>query len=134
MQLISGTWKGALISADGRQETEFSLSQPQPGAQGMHIQQAFGVPPFMPIPAMTIDGGAPTRMRLLEGARNALVALADAVPDPASGSLAQVLLDVRVLGDRLVGNWLRRDANGVMLSGGTLVAKRAVAECARSAA
>lgn len=118
MQLMTGTWIGALISADGRQETEFSLSQPGLGLNTMTQAQLYA-------PAMTIKGSAPTSMRLLEGARNALVALADAVPDPASGSLAQVLLDVRVLGDRLVGNWLRRDENGVMLSGGTLVAQRA---------
>lgn len=118
MQLMTGTWIGALISEDGRQETEFSLSQPGLGQNAFVQTQTLS-------PAMTIDGGAATSMRLLEGARNALVALADAVPDPASGSLAQVLLDVRVLGDRLVGNWLRRDVNGVMLSGGTLTAERA---------
>ena len=115
MQLMTGTWNGALISADGRLETKFSLSQP-----GFSV----GMPAGAASPAMTINGGAATSVRLLEGARSALVALADAVPDPVSGSLAQVLLDVRMLGDRLVGHWLRRDANGVMLSEGRLVAVR----------
>ena len=126
MQLMTGTWNGALISEDGRLETKFSLSQP--GFTTGTLADA-----RMLLPAMTINGRAAVSVRLLEGARNVLVALADAVPDPASGSLAQVLLDVRVLGDHLVGHWLRRDANGVMLSAGKLVAvpsSAAGAQCA----
>ncbi|MBC8087748.1 MAG: hypothetical protein H7Z40_10820 [Phycisphaerae bacterium] len=118
MQLISGTWTGALISEDGRLETQFSLSQPRVVGGGQTDPRSLQ-------PAMTINGRAAASVRLLEGARHALVALAEAVPDPAPGSLAQVLLDVRVLGDRLVGHWLGRDANGVMLSAGKLVAVRA---------
>lgn len=132
MQLMTGTWIGALISADGRQETEFSLSQP--GFTPLSIVQSQTLFSQSFAPAMTIEGSAPRSMRLLEGARNVLVALAEAVPDPASGSLAQVLLDVRVLGDKLVGSWLRRDANGVMLAGGTLVAERALGTESRRAA
>ena len=115
MQLITGSWTGALISEDGRIATPFSLSQP-----GWSATTTAGDA----TPAMTLNGSAPTSLRLLEGARNVLVGLADAVPDPASGVFAQVLLDVRVLGDRLVGRWLRRDLDGVMLSAGNLVAQR----------
>lgn len=115
MQLITGTWTGALLSEDGRPATPFSLSQPRPTNTTASGDVA---------PALTFAGSAPTSLRLLEGARNVLVALADAVPDPSSGSLAQVLLDVRVRGDRLVGRWMRRDVNGVMLSAGKLVAER----------
>lgn len=117
MQLMSGTWNGALISEDGRLETRFSLSQPGLSTGTLADGRAL-------VPAMTINGCAAASVRLLEGARSALVALAEAVPDPTSGGLAQVLLDVRVLGDHLVGHWLRRDANGVMLSAGRLVAVR----------
>ena len=115
MQLITGTWTGALISEDGRLATPFLLSQPGSSMTTSNSDVA---------PAMSFAGSAPRSLRLLEGARNVLVGLADAVPDPASGSLAQVLVDVRVLGDRLVGRWLRRDVNGVMLSAGNLVAER----------
>ncbi len=118
MQLITGTWTGALISDDGRLATPFSLSQP-----GFSATTTGGDV----TPAMTFNGSAPTSLRLLEGARNVLVGLAESVPDPASGTLPQVLLDVRVLGDQLVGRWLRRDANGVMLSAGNLVAQRSAA-------
>lgn len=119
MQLMIGTWNGELISEDGRLETKFSLSHPgfSAGLAAENAEPASG-------PAMTIDGLDATSVRLLDGARSALVALADSVPDPTSGSLAQVLLDARVLGDKLVGRWLRRDANGVMLGGGRLVAVR----------
>jgi hypothetical protein len=117
MQLMTGTWYGALISEDGGLETKFSLSQPGFPSGAIADARVTG-------PVMTINGYAAASVRLLDGARSALVALAEAVPDPASGSLAQVLLDVRMLGDRLVGHWQRRDANGVMLSGGKLVAVR----------
>jgi len=120
MQLMTGTWNGALISDDGRLETQFSLSQPVFDSGTFADTGAF-------LPAMTIGGCTAASVRLLDGARSALVALADAVPDPASGSLAQVLLEVRVLGDSLVGHWLRRDANGVKLSAGRLVAVRSSA-------
>lgn len=117
MQLITGTWTGALISEDGRLNTPFFLSQPATCSTNSSC---------VVVPAMSIAGSAPTSLRLLEGARNVLVGLAEAVPDPNSGALAQVLLDMRVLGDRLVGRWLRRDVNGVMVSAGDLVARRSV--------
>lgn len=118
MQLMIGTWNGELISEDGRLETKFSISHPG-YSTGISTEStpASG-------PAMTIGGRDAASVRLLDGARSVLVALADAVPDPASGSMAQVLLDARILGDKLVGRWLRRDANGVMLGGGRLVAVR----------
>ena len=134
MQLITGTWIGALVSADGLRETPFSLSQPGYMQDclvrdGLGQDRLFhdrqvqdGLAPQTFAPAITIAGSAPIVMRLLEGADTALVALADLVPDPTSGVLAQLLLEARLRGDRLVGNWLRRDASGVMLSRGTLVA------------
>jgi hypothetical protein len=118
MQLIAGTWNGALISEDGCLETQFSLSHPGFVTGALADTRSL-------LPAMSINGRAAVSVRLLEGTRSALVALAEAVPDPVSGSLAQVLLDARMLGDKLVGHWLRRDANGVMLSGGKLIAVRA---------
>jgi hypothetical protein len=113
MLLITGTWTGALLSKDGRADTSFSFSQG--GAALADLA-----------PAVTV-AGSETSMRLLEGAPNVMVGLADSVPDPDSGDLAQVLLDMRVRGDRLVGRWMRRDENGVMLSEGDLVAERTAA-------
>ncbi|MGV3708401.1 MAG: hypothetical protein ACO1Q7_06130 [Gemmatimonas sp.] len=113
MLLIAGTWTGALLSKDGGAETSFSFTQA--GAELADIA-----------PAVTV-AGSETSLRLLEGAPNVVVGLADSVPDPNSGCRAQVLLDMRVRGDRLVGRWLRRDENGVMVSEGDLVAERTAA-------
>jgi hypothetical protein len=74
--------------------------------------------------AITFQGGARAALRLLEGARSVLVGLADAVPDPVSGRPAQLLFDARVRGDRMVGQWLRRDDDGVVRAAGRLTAVR----------
>lgn len=118
MQLIPGSWTGTLIGDDGRHEAEFSLSSVGIMECNACEAQAVG-------PALTIAGRAPVSFKLLEGARNALVALAHTVPESGSGALAQVLLEIRMLGDRLVGHWMRRDMDGAALSAGTLVAVRA---------
>jgi hypothetical protein len=107
MDTITGTWKGALISDDG-QRTRFALDQPS------HVL-------LNATPVFSIDG-ASTSAQLLEGAARSFVTLAEPV-DP-SGRLAQLLLEARVLGDRLVGHWLRRNACGEVVAEGQLVGVR----------
>ena len=73
-------------------------------------------------------GGRPsddaTPARLLDGAARAFVALVDETRDPVSGRLAQLFVDARVRGDRLVGRWIRRDHDGQILESGQLAADR----------
>jgi hypothetical protein len=88
------------------------LSQP-----GHELRPAAGI-------TLTLAGGASIPARLLEGAARAMVALADGARDPESGRSAQLLLEGRVLGDRLVGHWMRRDASGRVLASGHLTASR----------
>ena len=109
MDTITGTWTGALISDDG-QRTHFALNQPSHSV--MHAT-----------PVVSIDG-AITSAQLLEGAARSFVTLAEGPRDPQSGRLAQLLLEARVLGDRLVGRWLRRDACGEVVAEGQLVGTR----------
>ena len=109
MDTITGTWRGALISEDGRR-VQFALNQPS------HSVVDAG-------PVLSING-ARARARLLEGASRSFVALADGPADPQSGRLAQLLLEARVLGNRLVGHWLRRDSHGDVVAEGRLVGTR----------
>jgi hypothetical protein len=106
---ITGTWKGALISDDG-QRTRFAFNQPSHSV--MHAT-----------PVISIEGSIASA-QLLEGAARSFVALAEGPRDPQSGRLAQLLLEARVLGDRLVGHWLRRDACGEVVAEGRLVGVR----------
>jgi hypothetical protein len=108
MDTITGTWKGALISDDG-QRTRFALDQPS------HMQMNAA-------PVFSIDG-ANASAQLLEGAARSFVTLAEPV-DPQSGRLAQLLLEARVFGDRLVGHWLRRNACGEVVAEGQLIGVR----------
>lgn len=112
MQVITGSWEGTLISDDGARAA-FLLSQ---AASPAHADS--------PVPAITIEGGVRAAMRMLEGARNVIVALADAIPDPISGRPAQLLFNARVRGDQMVGQWTRRDGNGVVESAGRIAAVR----------
>jgi hypothetical protein len=73
----------------------------------------------------SIDGAC-AKAKLLEGADRSFVALAEGPADPQSGRIAQLLLEARVLGDRLVGHWLRRDACGEVVAEGQLVGSREV--------
>lgn len=111
MDTITGTWEGTLISDDGTRRTRFALTQPP------HATASVG-------PEFSI-GGASTRTRLLDGAARSFVALAESPADASSGRFAQLLLEARVLGDRLVGRWLRRDECGHVVAAGTLSAGRA---------
>ena len=61
----------------------------------------------------------------VDGAARAFVALVDETRDPVSGRLAQLFVDARVRGDRLVGRWIRRDHDGQILASGQLAADRA---------
>lgn len=106
MNTITGCWKGALISEDGR-EQPFSLSQPSHTA----VDQ---------FPELVVDG-ARARARLLDGTSRALVAFAEAPEE----RIARLLVEARVLGDRLVGEWLRRNADGQVVARGRLQAARA---------
>ena len=114
MDTITGCWKGALVPDHGGITTSFALSQP-----AHELKPAAGI-------TLTLSGGASIPARLLEGAPRAIVALADGASDPDSGGLAQLLLEGRVMGDRLVGHWMRRDASGRVLSSGHLTASRAI--------
>lgn len=118
MQLLAGNWEGTLTSDDGAQ-AHFSLSQTAFASVVTTISAA-DVTPL----AITIQGGKRAAMRLLEGAKNVLVAIADAVPDPISGRPVQLLFDARVRGDRMVGQWLRRDCDGVIQAMGRIAAVR----------
>ena len=109
MDTITGSWKGALISEDG-QRTRFALDQPSHAL-------------WNAAPVFSIDG-ADTNAQLLEGAERSFVALAEGPRDPRSGRFAQLLLEARVLGDRLVGHWLRRDSCGEVVAEGQLVGRR----------
>ena len=110
MDTITGCWEGALITDDGTRETRFALRQPS------HAVTDAG-------PVFSFDGTS-TPTRLLDGASRSFVALADTPVDPVSGRIAQLLLEARVLGDRLVGRWIRRDGAGHVVARGVLRAAR----------
>ena len=109
---ITGCWEGALLSEQGGIALPFTLRQP-PRA----LSLASG-----PQVRIGTHDAAPTR--LLDGAARAFVALVDEARDPVSGRLAQLLVDARVHGDRLVGRWLRRDDEGHIVDSGMVEAGR----------
>lgn len=109
---ITGCWEGALLSDQGGASLPFSLMQPQRA-----LAQESG-------PRMRIGTDAATPARLLDGAARTIVALVDETRDPESGRPAQLLVDARVRGDRLVGRWLRRDPEGQVFASGPLSATR----------
>jgi len=108
---ITGCWEGALLSDQGGAALPFSLTQP-------HRAPAADCGPRVRIGT---DDSHPAR--LLDGAARTIVALVDE-RDPVSGQLAQLLVDARVRGDRLVGRWLRRDLEGQVFASGPLSATR----------
>ena len=113
MDTITGCWEGALISGDGKREAQFAFRQPS------HSTNSAG-------PVFSLNGAA-THTQLLDGAEKSFVALADAPDgsrDERSGHIAQLLLEARVLGDRLVGSWLRRDSEGHVVASGALMGAR----------
>ena len=114
MDTITGCWEGALVPDHGGMATSFALRQP-----AHELKPVAGI-------TLTLSGGASIPAQLLDGAPRAIVALADNASDPESGGLAQLLLEGRVFGDRLVGHWMRRDATGRVLSSGHLTASRAI--------
>ena len=118
MQVVTGNWEGTLMSNDGAEEP-FVLSQATAMGDTMSAM-AFNSMRF----AITLDGEKCSTLRLLEGARSVLVALADAVPNPISGRCERLLVEARVRGDRMVGQWLRRDDAGVVCGAGSLSAMR----------
>ena len=108
---ITGCWEGALLSDQGGAALPFSLTQPHRGAaadSGPRVR-------------IGTDDAHPAR--LLDGAERNIVALVDE-RDPVSGRIAQLLVDARVRGDRLVGHWLRRDLEGHIFASGHLSATR----------
>ena len=109
---ITGCWEGALLSDQGGVALPFSLLQP-------HRAPASTSGPRLRVGT---DDAAPAR--LLDGAAHTIVALVDEARDPVSGRLAQLLVDARVRGDRLVGHWLRRDLEGQVFASGPLSATR----------
>ena len=112
---ITGCWEGALLSDQGATAVPFTLSQPPRAltpASGLQVR---------------LNNEAAIPARLLEGAARAFVALVDETRDPVSGRLAQLLVDVRLRGDALVGRWLRRDDEGHILGSGRLTAGRVAA-------
>jgi hypothetical protein len=109
---ITGCWEGALVPEHGGITTSFALIQP-----AHELRPAAGI-------TLSLAGGASIPARLLEGAPRSMVALADDAQDPESGGVAQLLLEGRVLGDMLVGHWMRRDVSGRVLSSGHLTASR----------
>jgi hypothetical protein len=113
---ITGCWEGALLSDQGSAALPFSLMQP-PRALASGSGPRLRVGSDDAIPAHLLDGAART-----------LVALVEDVRDPVSGRLAQLLVDARVHGDRLVGRWLRRDAEGQIYASGSLSATRIATE------
>lgn len=108
---ITGCWEGALLSDQGGAALPFSLTQP-------HRAPALDCGPRVRIGT---DDAHPAK--LLDGAARTIVALVDET-DPVSGRLAQLLVDARVRGDRLVGRWLRRDLEGQVFASGPLSATR----------
>ena len=108
---ITGCWEGALLSDQGGAALPFLLLQP-------HRAPATDCGPRLRIGS---DDAAPAR--LLDGAARAIVAMVDE-RDPVSGRLAQLLVDARVRGDRLVGHWFRRDFDGQVFASGPLSATR----------
>jgi hypothetical protein len=109
---ITGCWEGALLSAQGGIALPFTLQQP-PGALSLTSG-----------PQVRIGSNDAAPTRLLDCAARAFVALVDEARDPVSGRLAQLLVDARVRGDRLVGEWFRRDDEGHILASGLVEAKR----------
>lgn len=110
MDTITGTWEGTLIRDDGKREAHFAFRQPP------HTSADAG-------PVFSLDG-AKSSARLLDGASRSFVALADTSTDPSSGRIAQLMVEARVLGDRLVGRWIRRDGRGAVIATGVLRAAR----------
>jgi hypothetical protein len=113
---ITGCWEGALLSDEGGVALPFSLRQPPRSATPART------------PTIRAGAGAAISTTVLDGTSQALVALAEESRDPASGRVAQLLVDARVRGDRLVGRWLRRDRDGRVLSTGVLSAGRGSAD------
>jgi len=109
---ITGCWEGALISDHGAITTAFALTQPP-----HELSPVVGT-------TLALAGGASIPARLLDGTARALVALVDSARDPESGRFAQLLLDARIGGDRMVGHWTRRDAVGHVTGQGPLTASR----------
>ena len=109
---ITGCWEGALLSDQGGAALPFSLLQPHRA-----LASESG-------PRLRIGTADATPARLLDGAARTIVALVDEARDPVSGRLAQLLVDARVRGDRLVGTWLRRDIEGQVYASGPLSATR----------
>jgi hypothetical protein len=113
MYTIAGSWEGALLTDNGDRETRFAMRQPLLPANDTG-------------PIFLLDGAA-AHTRLLEGTASSFVALAD-TPDgdgPSTAPHAHLLLEGRLLGDRLVGRWLRRDADGAVVASGRLMGTRA---------
>lgn len=113
---ITGCWEGALLSDQGGFALPFSLRQPSREARPASE------------PTLRVGDDAAVRTTVLDGASHSIVALAESTRDPISGRLAQLLVDARVHGDRLVGRWLRRDADGCIIASGALSAGRTCAE------
>ena len=109
---ITGCWTGALLSDQGGAALPFFLNQP---ARGLGVASG---------PTFRVGSEPSTTARLLDGASRAIVALLDDTRDPASGQLAQLLVDARVRGNQLVGRWWRRDETGQVLGSGALSAER----------
>jgi hypothetical protein len=109
---ITGCWEGARLSDQGGMALPFTLQQPP---------RALSLTSGPQVRIGTHDAAA---TRLLDGAARAFVALVDEARDPVSGRLAQLLLDARVRGDRLVGQWFRRDDQGHIVDSGMVEAGR----------
>ena len=109
---ITGCWEGTLLSDQGGRALPFALQQPP---RALSLTSG-------PQVRIGTHEAAPTR--LLDGAARAFVALVDEARDPVSGRLAQLLLNARVRGDRLVGHWFRRDDEGHILDSGMVDAGR----------
>jgi hypothetical protein len=101
---ITGCWEGSLISDQGGAPMAFSLRQPARSANAL-----MGM-------TVTLANAAPEPARLLDGAARTIVALVEST---------QLLIEARVRSGRMVGRWLRRNAEGTVIEKGKLEAGRA---------
>jgi hypothetical protein len=109
MDTITGCWRGALVDTDGQREMQFALDQPS---------HTTGERPVISI------NGKPSTARLLDAAQRSFVALTDTPEAQRPGSFLHLLMEARVLGDRLVGRWLYRDNAGEIVARGLLTGVR----------